>query len=130
MKLEDLTENWEYKPDSRGGYWKVLEPNRHGKYRGDCEDFALTALFILSDGSWKTFWKEIIFGDAKLQRVKSPAGGNHVVLEYGNLYIDNWAKKFQNKNELKALGYKFFTRRHLWFVTVQKLAWSKLLRKW
>lgn len=86
MNISELTRNWTYKADGKRGRWKILDK----PYKGDCEDFALTALYLLSDKSMVTFWKALLKGDAAIVTCKSPKGNRHAILRYGKQYTDNW----------------------------------------
>lgn len=111
-KLHDLNSNFIYKADKKRflgkGLWYVMRRGADRKYRGDCEDYALTALFHLCGRSWFKFWFKLITFQADIPHCKSPRGGGHAILRYGhNRYIDNWYKKPHTKAELKSLGYTF-----------------------
>lgn len=97
MKTAELVDNWVYKSDKEQfGFievFKVLKPDENGNYVGDCEDFALTWLYLECDKSWLKMLKELCFGSAKLRYCKTKTGGGHVALEYKGYYVDNWSKK-------------------------------------
>ena len=127
--LKDLKDNFEYTADGRKGYWKILSKDKGGKYRGDCEDYALTALYMES-GSWFKFWLKLILGRAKLVHCKSPGGNGHAILKYNGLYIDNIQREWTTERMMKFKGYKLDRFSYLWHVVVIKLATSKLGRQW
>jgi hypothetical protein len=84
-----------------------MKPDADGKYRGDCDDFALTALFI-ETGSLSKFWYELIFGSAKVFMVTTSNGGGHAVLRYNGQYIDNWSRSWVSREHMESVyGHKF-----------------------
>ena len=111
--LDYLRENFEYKKDSSKNYWNVLDKNN---LKGDCEDFALTALMI-ETGSWPKFIKELVVGKAKIVHCEAPSGVAHAILKMGDKYIDNWV----DKNFLIDAGYKLTKTQYLWPITMIKL---------
>lgn len=111
MNLNEFIGNYEYKYDT-GDTWSILKPDDDGKYRGDCEDFALTVLWILCDQSWLKFWFKLILGNAKLCYVNN--NGGHAVLKVGNEYIDNWTKRWVSKEYMEGLGHTFKPPLILW----------------
>lgn len=62
-KLSDLTYTFQYdytyQADGEDNSWRIMTADKEGKYRGDCEDFALTLLYELSHKDKKTFWSNL-----------------------------------------------------------------------
>lgn len=104
MDLQDLVDNFVYVKD-RGEYWQILTPGKGGKYRGDCEDFSLTALYLLEGSLWN-FWKALLTRKAKMCFCKYKGTG-HAVLRYEGRYIDNIQKSWNTKQELETKDYVF-----------------------
>jgi hypothetical protein len=86
--IEDLAERFYYTPD-----WfhtmRVLRGTR--RLRGDCEDFAATALWIEAGGSSLRAWWWLITFQAVFWHTVSPRGHGHAMLWLrGRGWIDNW----------------------------------------
>lgn len=102
--LEYLAEHFEYKSDVKLDNWQIMKKDN---LKGDCDDYAVTALFVLSDHSLFKFWLNILTFRAILWHCKSPAGGGHLVLKFKDKYIDNWGRELLPKSEFDNDGYKF-----------------------
>jgi len=89
--------------------WFVMRNKEDGFYYGDCEDFALTVFWFMSNGSIWTFIKNILNGTYKLHMVASNGDkNNHCVGEFENLWFDNWTKKEFSKDEFfKLTNHKY-----------------------
>lgn len=125
MNLEYLTDNFKYVSDRGGDNWRILtSPSADGKYYGDCEDFSLTALYLL-EGSLFKFWKALVFRKAKICFCKVNGGG-HAVLRYEGRYIDNIQKVWCSKKFLESKGYKFSMWLFIPHQVFLKLLWTKL----
>ena len=70
--------------------WDVLDEDTPG----DCEDYALTVLWYISDQSKLTFLYNLLLNPkCSIWMVKIKATGQyHAVLRYKNLYVDNITK--------------------------------------
>ena len=92
-----LADNWEYEYDKHeyvmSDVWRVLrKPEEDGKYRGDCEDFALTWAYIESGENYGKLLWNLLTGKYKVWFVQN--GGGHAVLELPNgMFVDNWSKR-------------------------------------
>ena len=103
--LKYLANNFMYKPDGKLDSWRILPMN---DLVGDCDDYAVTALYLYCGKSIIKFWFMLITFQAILWFTKSPAGGGHLVLWVrGNGYIDNWDRRWVSRKELKVWGYRF-----------------------
>lgn len=61
-----------------------------GKLRGDCDDFAVTALWLTEGQSMTNFWLALNLRRAVLWRVKGEGFASHMVLYHRQLgWIDN-----------------------------------------
>ena len=110
--VDHLNETWKYRYDDEQygtrEYWTII---KEPPYEGDCEDYALTLLWLMSGKSMINFWINLITMQAQLRRVITENGGGHVVLRVGNLYADNWTKEFVTWEEMESTcGHK----KHLW----------------
>ena len=122
--IQQLAKSFKYKSDGRLDNWRIMT---EGQYEGDCDDYAVTSLFIYCDNSLVKFWWMLISFQAILWRTKSPAGGGHLVLWVrGEGYIDNWSDRmFRPKSEMSE--YKFLFPWPFPFVAM-KMAFGVLAR--
>jgi predicted transglutaminase-like cysteine proteinase len=108
-ELAELNASWKYKYDedqyASREYWKIM---KQAPYIGDCEDYALTLLWLISGKSMLKFWLNLITFKAQIRRVITKNGGGHAILRYGNMYADNWTLKFVEWEEIEKLGHKPF----------------------
>ena len=104
-ELEHLNEYWVYKYDvdqyAVKEHWQIM---KEPPYIGDCEDYALTLLWLISGKSMWKFWFNILTFRAQIRYVRN--GGGHAVLRYENMYADNWTLKFVEWKEMEKLGHK------------------------
>lgn len=112
--LAELNASWKYRYDTeqydRRDHWTVM---KEPPYEGDCEDYAITLLWLLCDRSMVEFWISLITYEAQLRRVITKNGVGHVVLKIGDEYCDNWTLEFVSWYEMKQLGHK----KNWWFYT-------------
>lgn len=90
--LDELRQKFRYVGDKKDK-WTILCGENWG---GDCDDFALTALWLISGKSWLRFWWMIITFQAMFWQASTP-GGPHIMLwvkEKG--WIDNWYRKWSS----------------------------------
>lgn len=89
MTIEDLRRRFLYTKDGIDS-WRILK-NPTGPLQGDCDDFAVTALWIAEGKSMLRFWWALWTGRATIWRVQGrTTQPSHAVLEhkvYG--WIDN-----------------------------------------
>lgn len=89
--LDTLNAKFRYEADVRDG-WTVM---RGDVLRGDCDDYALTAAFILCGESWIRFWFRVLTFQIVFVQVTVPwDGSNHLMLKFRRRYIDNIHKKW------------------------------------
>ena len=115
MTLSDFNNRYSYKFDPKGrDQWRVLKPNALDQYHGDCEDYSLSVLYyVICQESWLKFWWLLITFQAELCGCDTKGGG-HVVLRYGDMYIDNWTKAWVELEDMQELGHKFWS----WYLTI------------
>jgi hypothetical protein len=69
-EVEELNSSWAYKYDidqyAQREYWQIMKEH---PYVGDCEDYALTLLYLISGKSMWKFWFYLITGKAQIRRV-------------------------------------------------------------
>ena len=125
-ELQELNSTWAYKYDidqyASKEHWKIMKKH---PYVGDCEDYALTLLYLISGKSMLKFWMYLITGKAQIRRVITKNGGGHAILRFGDMWADNWTKKFVSSEEMAKLGHK----KHYWFYLPQDVAFKLLLAK-
>lgn len=95
MNLTDLKKCFHYTADKKilFDHYSVMRKNADGKYRGDCDDYAMTYAWIVCGCNLWSFLKAVFLtSEIRFYRVKTFDGGNHLV---GNLrktdeWFDNW----------------------------------------
>ncbi len=102
--LDYLAKNFVYKRDGKLDNWQIMPLD---KLEGDCDDYAVTALYLACDKSLVKFWWSILTFQAIFWHTLSPKGNGHLVLCYKNRYIDNWQKTWVTKDTLTYKGYVF-----------------------
>lgn len=107
--VDELRTKFQYATDERtygqSDYWVIMVPNDEGYYVGDCEDFALTALYLL-EGSLFKFWEALLVKRAKIQFCYVQGKG-HAILEYEGMYYDSDQPARCSKPQLQREGYVF-----------------------
>jgi len=126
-QLKELNSSWAYKYDidqyAQREYWQIMKEH---PYVGDCEDYALTLLYLISGKSMWKFWFYLITGKAQIRRVTTKNGGGHAVLRFGKMWADNWTKKFVTWEEMEKLGHK----KYYWFYLPQDVALKLATARW
>ena len=125
-EVEELNSSWAYKYDldqyASKDHWRIMKEHPH---IGDCEDYALTLLWLISGKSMWKFWWNLITFKAQIRRVITKNGGGHAILRYGDQWADNWTKKFVPWSEMEKLGHK----KYKWFYWPQDVALKLFLAK-
>lgn len=102
--IKPLQERFKYRIDNGTG-WQIMD-NDTGPLRGDCEDFALTALWMLAGKSMARFWWLQASGRACLWYTRDPNGVGHCMLWVKGLgWIDNWYPSFGKRRHPKVFPY-------------------------
>lgn len=108
MKLQlaqyDLNDRFTYQGERRET-WRIL--TGPGKVRGDCEDYALTLVWLAEGRSLWRFWWALLICRYVIWYCKSPGGGGHAVLWCrGAGWTDNIMRDFViDRKKLKSKGY-------------------------
>ena len=95
-----VSENFIYKKDSINykfyDVWNVAGPG----WIGDCEDYALTVLWYMSDQNvFKFFYNLMINPSVTIWYVTiKSSGSGHAILRYNDEYVDNIQRKWFSKN--------------------------------
>lgn len=123
MTLNDLETGFVYQSDGKVDSWRILDVS---DLRGDCDDFACTALYIATGLLW-SLWAALVFSSAKIHLVTTANGGGHAVLEYEGMYIDNWSRKHVTKQCMEdTYGHKFSKWMFIWPQTAIKMILGRL----
>jgi len=126
-QLKELNSSWAYKYDidqyAKREHWQIMKDH---PYVGDCEDYALTLLYLISGKSMWKFWWYLCTGKAQIRRVITKNGGGHAVLRFGKMWADNWTKKFVTWEEMEKLGHK----KYYWFYLPQDVALKLATARW
>lgn len=102
----DLNARFVYKPEA-ANKWRILKDL--GQVWGDCEDYALTLIWLAEGKSMLRFWLALLTFKYCLWRCKSPNGVGHVVLwARGHGWTDNMLKIFVSGDEMETRGYTQF----------------------
>lgn len=121
-----VNENFVYVPDRKKhvlpDVWEVLQGER---LEGDCEDYALTLLFLLEGPSWYQVFKALLTRKAGFHLLKDKETGEfHIQLEYEDLFIDNIIRKWNDGKQLSPLGFRSVKRLSLtWILFKLTVSW-------
>jgi hypothetical protein len=94
--------------------WRILDTTKP-TFKGDCDDYALTVLWLICDRSIGELKNELLSGKAKLWFCDTPFG-KHNMLEYKGSFCDNVERKWMSKKEYEQKGYKFIRSHSPWLV--------------
>lgn len=93
MTLDDLNKRFVWTQDHWVDSWHIMQGD--GPLRGDCDDYACTALYVVCGENIFKFWFMLLTFQAVIWFVYSPDGGRHVALWVrGKGWIDNWYTSF------------------------------------
>ena len=95
MSLKDLNARFIYTPD-QGERWKILK-NDSGPLKGDCEDYSLTLLWMLSGRSMLRFWLNILTCRYTFWYCTFAGEGHVVMYRIGHGWIDNIQRRYVKK---------------------------------
>ena len=96
-----VSQKFEYRPDVGGDRWRILKDIQHSRtVEGDCEDFALTVLWLEAGKSMLNFWWMVLTFQAMIWYVKTDGNVGHAALWVrGKGWTDNikpyWSRKYQ-----------------------------------
>ena len=98
MTLQTFIDNFAYKADGPLNTWRIVvkEP------LGDCNDFAITAAYILSGESLVRMWLNICLFRMVFLRVHTGTEP-HAVLKYKGQYIDNITKGWSDSHGYRGI---------------------------
>jgi predicted transglutaminase-like cysteine proteinase len=103
--LQELNSKFVYQADGRVDIWRIL--HGEGPWKGDCEDYSLTLMWLLSDKSVIKFLWHILTFKYLMWYVIMSNGEGHAIVKIDGMYYDNVQKKATSAEELKQKGYRF-----------------------
>lgn len=103
MKMADalayLNNRFRYVAD-RGERWRIMRGI--GVLRGDCEDYALTLIWLWQDHSMWRFWWALITFRAVLWHCTNHGSGHVVLWVRGHGWVDNVQKEFTPQKPVRC----------------------------
>ena len=88
MNLDDFNSRFVWRKDGWLDTWRVLQGK--GALYGDCDDYAMTMLWITAGSSWRVWWWLLTFQAVPWWVWATPGGELHLALWVrGNGWIDN-----------------------------------------
>lgn len=114
---------YEADPKVIGDTWHVL-PLKDDKFTGDCDDFAMTSLWYISDQKWTRFlYHLLITHKYEIYRCKTVNDGWHIISCVDDLWFDNWTRRALPKDEFFArtkhkIKMRYFSPIIIWFLIV------------
>lgn len=107
--------------------WKIMKTR--DEMVGDCEDYALTILWLICDYSETEMVRKLWSREAKLHIYKHTKNKTkHIGLQVGDKYVDNISRFWNTGESLEPYGYKHWMRIPFPLIFL-KLAFSELARK-
>ena len=122
--VKTVSEKFEYVSDT-GSFlkdrWTVMS-ERDGKYRGDCEDFSLTIMSMVSGGVLSLLWN-LFIGKYSLHFVASGASqsGDHCVGRIGDMWFDNWSLCEMGRDQFFDKTQHRYIKQFSFFIIASKL---------
>ena len=97
MTLAQFIADFQYKADGRLDSWRIINKNP----LGDCDDHAVTAAYIYSNGLWNMYWN-VLSGRVAFYWCWTNAGQAHVVVWLKSVgYVDNLDPRISDKKQHK-----------------------------
>lgn len=78
--LPGFVARFRWRADPRDRWTLLRHPSSDGFFHGDCEDFALTALWLAAGRSWLRLWWWVITCRAMIWNLRTEAGEAHAGL--------------------------------------------------
>ena len=125
LTQEQLAVGFVYKSDTSQHLWRILPAD---DLSGDCEDYALTALYIEAGGMLAMLYA-LVLGSAKILRCTLQEGSAHAVLRYKGRCIDNGDRRWLSQDLLESRGYVFHKRSFLFTTVLQQLFRTAVLSR-
>lgn len=87
--------------------WRVIDTD-NPVWEGDCEDYALTVLWLISDRSIIKFLFNILINPKfSIWHVTTERGVGHAILKYEDMYVDNIQRKWFAKTDKPYKTYEW-----------------------
>lgn len=92
-------------------WWSVMQSDEDGWLYGDCDDFAITAIYEACDrNKLKFIWNFLILHKYRVYFARTMTGETHAIGYGEGLFFDNWSREALTKDEfLKRTGHKIYT---------------------
>jgi len=101
---QDLNTRFTYRRDT-GERWTILRGD--GPVQGDCEDYALTLIWLYEARSILRFWFGLLIFRYVIWHCVSPGGEKHAIVWCrGRGWTDNIQRRMVRRTDLKAAGYR------------------------
>lgn len=103
--VDDIGPRFRYKDDKSGDYWFVMPENSDGFLYGDCDDFAVTAIWKCCDSNILKFIINVmILHRYRLYHCWAEGKSNqgHMCGYAQGKWFDNWGKKAMDKEAFLA----------------------------
>lgn len=112
--VEIVAKNFKYikdRPIVISDWWSIMKLSRTGIYYGDCDDFAITSIYLACDNNiYKFIWNVLILHKYRIYFAKTMQGERHAIGYGEGLYFDNWSREALPKDEfIKRTGHKIYT---------------------
>ena len=114
MTLEYLNKNYIYQGDNPLDIWQEMQPNKDGKYLGDCEDYAITIKKNVSE------FKDWDYYYCKLNGI-----GHCILYKNGDIIDCNTKSVVTFENYCKIYKVTEF-KKYNWFVVFSKILFSNM----
>lgn len=99
--------------------WRIMDL---GKLEGDCEDYALTVLWLLAGKNPARMAWWLLSRRAKIHFHKhTERGTGHASLQYRDKHVDNITRRWNDGEALKRRGYKHIMALPATFVALKLL---------
>jgi hypothetical protein len=108
VALNTINQAFVYQPDPKIygipiDTWRIISKD----WKGDCEDYSLTVIWLYSDRNIFKFIWNILSIRFLIYFVSLSNGEKHVVTRFESKYFDNIQQKLVTKEELEKQGYRF-----------------------
>jgi hypothetical protein len=96
--LSSVKRFFRYQRDRSIDTWRILGP---ADPHGDCDDFAVTLLFWLCNGSMLKFWIEVITFRSVFWLARSYQGNLHIILWHRSMWADNMEDRWYTTGQMR-----------------------------
>ena len=104
--IQELNSKFQYEKDGKIDVWRILYGD--SPWRGDCEDYSLTLLWLLSDRNLFKFLLDILtFKYLMWYVVIKSNGEGHAIVKIDGSYYDNIHKGAIPVDKLQRYSFKY-----------------------